>query len=220
MKKIFYFFLFLIVFFVFFVYTFPATAVASYYLNKYNIGYKSINGNLLELEIEGINYQNFKIDHLTLKPHFTNLKLILDKDNYIQIDISKKIKITLKKVRLEDFQIKPTVSGSFSGNLDIELKKYILADGKSSVFLEEIKPVGLKNIQTKLKFSENKDKTDILAKINSQNINGNFKGYAKIPLNNFYAGVIVGNFNGKLFGSNTNQKIEIKIGNFLKNMGI
>jgi len=220
MKKLFYIFLFLIVFVAFFIYTFPATAVVSYFFNKYNVGYKSIQGNILELKIDGINYQNFKIEHVILKPSFTNINIFLDKNNYLQIDFNKNIKIKMKKIRLEDFQIKPLVAGTFSGDLNIKLEKYILAEGKSSIFLEEIKPVGFRNIQTKLKFSENKDKTDVVAKINSQDINGTFNGYARIPVSNFYAGEIVGNFNGKLFGSKSNQKIKIKIGRFLKSLGI
>ncbi len=220
MKKLIYILIFFVFFLVFFLYTFPATAVASYYLNKYNIDYKSIQGNLFELKIDGINYQNFKIEHLTLKPSFTNLKIILDKNNYIQVDLNKNIKLNINRIRLEDFQKKVMIAGTFSGQINIKLKKYVLADGKSSIFLENIRPIGFKNIQTKIKFSENRDKTDIIAKINSQDINGTFNGFAKIPVNNFYAGEIVGNFNGKLFGAKSNQKIKIKIGNFLKNLGI
>ncbi len=220
MKKLFYILIFMIGFVVFFIYTFPAPAVVSYFLNKYNVEFKSVQGNLLELKIEKIKYQNFKIDHLTVKPSFLNINLVLDKDNYIQIDVSKNIKVRMKKIRLEDFQVKPLVSGTFGGNIDIKLKKYVLADGKSSIFLEKINPIGFRNIQTKIKFSEDKEKTNVLAKINSQDINGSFKGYAKIPVDNFYAGEIVGNFNGKLFGSKSNQKINIKIGRFLKSLGI
>ncbi len=220
MKKLLYILLFLVSFLVFFVYTFPAPAVVSYFFNKYGIGYKSIQGNLLKLEIKGANYQNFKIDKIVLKPSLTNINFILDKNNYIQADLSKNIKINIKKVRLEDFQIKPLVSGTFSGKIKLKLKKYVLAEGKSSIFLEEIRPLGFRNIQTKLNFSENDDKTDIKAKLSSQNISGNFKGYAKIPVENFYSGEIVGSFKGKVFGSNSNQKIHIKIGNFLKNLGI
>ena len=184
------------------------------------MGYKSIQGNLLELKIDGISYQNLKIEHLTLKPSWNSINLIIDKNNYIQIDLNKNIKLKMRKIRFEDFQIKPLVAGTFSGDVKVKLKKYILADGKSSIFLEEIKVVGFKNIQTKIKLSENENKTDIVARISSQNINGTFNGYAKIPTNNFYAGEIVGNFNGKLFGSKSNQKINIKIGKFLKSLGI
>ena len=218
MKKFIYVLIFVFSFIFFFLWTFPADRVIAYYFNKYHIKYESVEGNIFNLTIENIEYQQIIVPKVKIKPFLIGIQLIIPKSNTIKLNLDKTVNISLKKLRLEDFQKKPVVYGNVKGNADIHITKYITAKGEAKILVKNYVPFNMRNIKIHLKMKNKNNKTKINLKIQSQNINGVFDGFALIPSNNIYEGVIEGDFKGKIFGSTSNQHIRLKLGKILRNL--
>ncbi len=216
MKKLLYLLIFIISFLVFFVWTFPADKIVIYYLNKYDIQYESVEGNLFKLKIENLEYKQLLIPELLIKTSFLKINILIPENNKIVIDINRNIFLNLKDLELENLQKKPILFGNAKGNAKVSIKKYILADGNIDILIKKYQPYNIRNMKVHLKMKKSNEKTKLNIKINSPNINGVFIGYAKIPIRNVYEGIIEGDFEGKIFGSVSSQHIRIKVGNLIK----
>ena len=217
MKRLFYFVLFVVLFIWFFLYTFPVSTVLGYYLNQYGIRYNSIKGNLLHVQIEQIQYKNLVIPKVNIKPDFAKIKINLDNEAYITLNLNKTIDIFMKNLHLENYQLKPQAYGLLKGHIKVFIqKKWIILDGNTNLSLKELKKFGLKNLDIHTKLKKETTFSKVSANIKSSIIKGRFDGKLIIPKNNLYATKLTGTFEGKLYGSNVKQTVDIKLMEYMR----
>ncbi len=213
MRKFLYLFLFLVLFIWFFINTFPVDTIFGHFLNKYNIKYGKIAGNLLKVKITDIQYQNIRVPQVYIIPHFLKLRLKIqvDKSAVIFLNFNKTASVYLENLTLEKYQINPQIYGKVGGKTEIFLRKnYIQLDGNLSINIREIKTYGIKNLKIVSKLSKENRDTSVDANISGSSINGRFRGKLIIPAKNIYNTKLKGQFEGTLYGSSIKQSISIE----------
>lgn len=210
MKKALYIFGFIMAFIITFLLTFPASSFAGYFLTENKINYEKIEGNIFELKIYGIKSGNLKIPNLTIKNRFIYIYGNLDKNNFIRLNLWRKTGIIkIKDLKLERFQVNPTIKGKLSTYKNFYLtNNYVIFEGKGKAFVSEIKPYGIKNINVRWEAVPEKEKIKITAFVTGRNINGEFRGHLILHLLKDIK--LKGKFTGEFFGNQLSQNINLK----------
>ncbi len=216
MRKIFYLLLFLFTFFFFLVATFPVDAVVGHYLNRYNVKYGYISGNLLSFYITDIRYGDFYVERINVSLKAIKLHIKIDNSALIYIYPNREVSVYFKDTDIGKYQTNPLLLGSINGSINLKIENYIKAKGKLTIRIEELKNFGIRNILVNAKLKEFDRGSKVSADIRGNSINGVFKGEILIPSKNILDASINGLFNGTFYGNKVNQKLSLKIKNFVR----
>ncbi|NPA51909.1 MAG: hypothetical protein GXO22_03350 [Aquificae bacterium] len=217
MRKLLYIILFVVLFIWFFIYTFPVDIVIGHYLNKYNINYKNISGNLLQIKIEEVSYSNFKASNIVITPRILEINIDINRQIKAKIKPNKTVIINAKDIKLEDYQIEPILYGKLRTQLKVFIdQKFITLDGNFVLNIREFKTYGLTNLNIDTKLTKKEKSTKVDSTLTGSTINGKFNGELIIPAQNIYNTKITGLFEGKLYGNTIRQQITINPFKYLR----
>ncbi len=211
MKKIIYFFVFIIGFLITFVSTFPAKTVLGYFLTKNNINYSKIEGNILNLKVYDIEFGNIYIPSVTIENNFVKVISRINMENYLDLDfVKRKAKLKLTELQLEKYQKKPEVEGIVSTSIKLRKKQdYIVTRGNGNLLIKKLPLPTFNNTEISWKLSPEDSYSKVTATLKGKNIDGTFNGRLIIPINDTKNIRIKGMFTGKVFGNSVKQEINI-----------
>ncbi len=211
MKKIGYFFIFLISFLLTFVFTFPAKTIVAYFLTENNINYSKIEGNIFNLKIYDLEANNIYIPVVFLENTFIKVIASLNPENYLNVDfLKRKAKLKLSELKLEKYQKNPLAYGVISTSTKFMKKSsFIVTKGNGKLLLKKMSMFKLGYIEVSWHTKPEDNYSHIDAVIKGRNINGTFNGKLILPIGDEKNIRLKGRFSGKFYGQHVEQEINI-----------
>ncbi|HIE59019.1 MAG TPA: hypothetical protein EYH43_02110 [Persephonella sp.] len=206
-----YFLVFFTAFFATFVYTFPIKNLLSFYANKFGFEYSKIDGNLFKITIKDLSYKDLYIKTLSLHNKLIFMDIFVDKDKLADINLlDKSLVIKANKLQIEEFQKKPKIYGNLDLYLNIFVKdNYILSEGKGKITLKKVSFIPFaSNLNIDFSIKNRPPKNFINISIRGAQIDYAINADLILPLDKKQI-ILNGISQGKIFGRNVKQKIDI-----------